>query len=161
VAALFQCVKEHPRLFLGLFLIPLVFHVAILQISVLEIAAKSFEAWIPFIPLRVCLAIEGTIVGGAGGLASVLVAILLFNIGRSSLSLGNHPILYSVGWHVPFCFFSLFAFAMANDCYPPRQIDQALAAGLPISVVSGCIAGFLGAFILGIIPDILEYLASL
>ena len=144
---MFNCVKQHPQLFLWLFSTPVLFHLAVWQMSILELASKHYETWLPYLPVRACLAVQGLLWGSAGGLISVLVALLLFNKFPRWEHLQKHPVFYAICWLIPFCLSGLFGCAMcagAPGATPPLTPSQSLIAGLYGLTITGPMAGAVG-----------------
>lgn len=142
-----QCIKQQPRLFLSLFGIPLLFHLVVWQFCIVGLAAKSYESWLPYLPVRACLAVQGLIWGGAGGLVSVLVALLMFSGLAKSMRLQTHPVLYANCWLIPFCLFGFFGSAMCSappGANPPLTASQSLVAGLYGLTAIGSLGGAIG-----------------
>jgi hypothetical protein len=137
-------VKQHPRLFLSLFGVPLLFHLLLWQMSILQLASKHYETWLPYLPVRACLAVQGLVWGGVGGIISILVALILFRVLAKPAQLHKHPVFYAISWLLPFCLFGLFGCAMcaaAPGAIPPSTPSQSLVAGLWGLAITGSFGG--------------------
>ena len=94
---MFSGLKQHPIVFLSLFIIPIVGNIVLWTLSNPKYADHvEFALLLPSFPPRLSFFIKGLTLGTLGGIVSVLTAVIFFSIFPKWEKLSTYSALYVI-----------------------------------------------------------------
>jgi hypothetical protein len=150
--------KQHPRVFQSLFIIPIVWNIVLWTLSDPKYANHvEFALLLPSFPPRLSFFIKGLSLGVLGGTVSVIIAMFLFNVFPKWKKLRKYSVLYVICWQVAFCIISVLGFAVSagEHLVTAKNAVETLFVGMFCFILMGIIGGFIGLFVFFLLQLIL------